>query len=96
MFLVNCVCSLKYSLNICYKMSKLKLSITFTRVYLDFFEIFLFFANFIKEVNFRNCFAILLLSSLIIFNNVNLFKNNLKNKIDKKSLSYSKAKTLIA
>ncbi len=52
MFLINCVCSLKYSLNICYKMSKLKLSITFTRVYLDFFEIFLFFANFVKEVNY--------------------------------------------
>ncbi len=96
MFLVNCVCSLKHSLNICYKMFKLKLSITFMRIYLDFFEIFLFFVNFVKEVNFRNCFAILLFSSLIKFNNVNLFKDNLKNKIDKKSLLSSKAKTLIA
>jgi len=96
MFFIDCVCSLKYSLNICYKISKLKLFITFTRVCLNLFEIFLFLANFIKEVDFRNCFVILLLSSLINSNNIDLFKNDLKNKIDKKLSLSSKAKTFIA
>jgi len=96
MFFINCVCSLKYLFNICCKIFKSKLFITFTYVWLDLFEIFLLFANFVKEVNFRDYFAILFFSSLINFNNVSLFKDNLKDKIDKKLLLSSKAKTLIA
>jgi len=96
MFFVNCVCFLKYLFNICCKIFKSKLFITLTCVYLNFFEIFLLFANFVKEVNFRDYFAILFFSSLIDFNNVNLFKDNLKDKKDKNLLSSSKAKTLIA
>ncbi len=60
-----------------------------------FVTIFLFLANFIEEIDFRNCFAILLLSSLIDFNNVDLFKNDLEDRIDKKSLSSFEAKTFI-
>jgi len=77
-------------------MFKLKLFIMFTYICLNFFEIFLLFANFVKEINFRNCFAILLFSSLINFNNINLFKDDLKDKIDKNLLLSFEAKTLIA
>ncbi len=52
MFFVDCVYSLKYLLNICCKMFKSKLFITFTLVCLNLFEIFLFFANFVKEIDF--------------------------------------------
>jgi len=96
MFLVNYVCSLKYLLNICYKMFKSKLFIMFTRVCLNLFKIFLFFANFVKEIDFQDCFAILLLSSLINSNNINLFKDNLENRIDKKLLLSFEAKIFIA
>jgi hypothetical protein len=56
------------------------------RVCLDFFKIYLFFANFVKAIDFRNYFAILFLSNLINFNNINLFRNNLEDRIDKKLL----------
>jgi hypothetical protein len=84
MFVVDCVCSLKYLLNIYYRIFKSKLFVTFTRVCLDLFEIFLLLANFVEEVDFQDCFAILLLSSLINFNNVDLFEDDLEDKIDKK------------
>ena len=77
-------------------MFKSKLSITFTRICLDLFEIFLSFTKFVKEIDFRNCFAILLLSSLINSNNINLFKDDLKDRIDKKLSLSSKVKILIA
>jgi len=77
-------------------MSKSKLSITLTRVCLNLFKIFLFFANFAKVVDFQDCFAILLLSSSINFNDVDLFEDDLEDRIDEKSLSSSKAKALIA
>jgi len=66
------------------------------RVCLDLFKIYLFFANFVKAIDFRNYFAILFLSSLINFNNINLFRNNLEDRIDKKLLLFFEAKTLIA
>jgi len=96
MSLVDCVCPLKYSLNVCCKMSKLKLSITLTRVCLDLFEVFLSSTNFAKAIDFRNYFAILLLSSSINSSDVNLFEGDLEDKIDEKSSSSSKAKILIA
>ncbi len=66
------------------------------RACLDLFKIYLFFANFVKAIDFRNYFAILFLSSLINFNNINLFRNNLEDRIDKKLLLFFEAKTLIA
>jgi len=77
-------------------MFKSKLSITLTRVCLDLFKIFLFFANFVKAIDFRDYFAILFFSSLINFNNVDLFEDNLEDRIDKKLLSSFEAKILIA
>ena len=96
MSLVDCVCSLKYSLNVCCKMSKSKLFITLTRVCLDLFEIFLPLVNFVEAIDFRDYFAILLLSSLIDFNDVDLFGGDLEDRINEKSSSSSKAKALIA
>ncbi len=96
MFFINCVYLLKYLLNICYKIFKLMLSIISIHICLNFFEIFLFFINFAKTINFRSCFTILFLLSLINFSNINLFKSNLENRINKKLLLSCKAKTLIA
>ena len=96
MFLIDCVCPLKYSLNVCCKMSKSKLSITLTRVCLDLFEIFLSLANFVEAIGFQDYFAILLFSSLIDSNDVDLFEDDLEDRIDEKLLSSSKAKVLIA
>ncbi len=77
-------------------MSKPKLSITFTRVCLDLFEIFLFSTNFVEAIDFRDCFAILLLSSSIDFSDVDLFEGDLEDRIDEKSWSSFEAKALIA
>ncbi len=77
-------------------MPKSKLSITLTRVCLDLFEVFLLLVNFAKAIDFRNYFAILLLSSLIDSNDVDLFKGDLEDRIDEKSSLSSKAKALIA
>jgi len=51
--------------------------------------------NFVEKIDFRNCFAILFLSSLINSNNVNLFKDDLENRINKKLLSSFEAKIFI-
>jgi len=96
MFLIDCVCPLKYSLNVCCRMPKSKLSITLTSVCLDLFEIFLLLANFAKAIDFRDYFAILLLSSSINCNDVDLFEGDLEDRIDRKSSSSFEAKTLIA
>jgi len=74
-------------------MFKLKLFITFTRIYLNLFDVFLSFANFVKIINFRDCFAIFFSLNFINFNDVNLFRNELNDKIDEIFSSF-KAKTL--
>jgi len=96
MFFVDCVCPLKYSLNVCCRMPKPKLFITFTRVCLDLFEIFLFSTNFVEAIDFQDCFAILLLSNSIDSNNVDLFKDDLEDRIGEKLSSSFEAKALIA
>ena len=77
-------------------MSKSKLFVTLTRTCLDLFEVFLFFANFVEAIGFRNYFAILLFSNSIDFDDVDLFEDDLENRIGEKSSSSSKAKALIA
>jgi len=77
-------------------MSKSKLSITLTRVCLDLFKIFLSLANFVEAIDFQDYFAILLFSSLIDFDNVDLFEGDLEDRIDEKSSSSFKVKVLIA
>jgi len=96
MSLVDCVCSLKYSLNVYCKMSKSKLFIMLTHVCLNLFEIFLSLANFVEAIDFQDCFAILFLSNSINFNDVDLFKDDLEDRIDEKLLSSFKAKAFIA
>jgi hypothetical protein len=77
-------------------MPKSKLSITLTRVCLDLFEIFLSLANFVEAIGFRDYFAILLLSSSINSNDVDLFEGDLEDRIGEKSSSSFEAKALIA
>jgi len=74
-------------------MFKSKLFITFTRVCLNLFDVFLSLANFVKTINFRDCFIIFLSLNFINSNDVNLFRDKLNNKIDKIFLSF-KANTL--
>ncbi len=96
MFFIDCVYSLKYLFNICCKIFKSKLFIIFTRICLNLFEIFLFFANFRKAIDLKNYFTILLFSNLINSNNIDLSKDNLEDKINKKLLLFSKVKIFIA
>jgi len=58
---------------------------------LNLFDIFLLFANFARAIDFRNYFVVLLLLNLVNSSNINLFKEDLEDTIDKLSL-FSKAK----